>query len=672
MKHTYLALAGAVAIISVNGAAPAAPTSKAKPKQASAMAAETDKAQPKFAPVPSWVAEQAVPRNNPKNKDNAFELLLTNSQEYLTPGGLENFVEYVVEPLTQAGLQAFGNIALPWNIYRTDFTFHRVEIERDGKTIDALDRDNISVIRRETKLEQATISGLRTVLMPVKGLRVGDKLRVSFSYKTTDRIGKTEEIQEMSPPVSMGRMVRRFVVSKDLPVRWASNSEIKPVIKELGTTSERLFVAENFEPPKERKFVPDRIAQKILQVSSYNDWSEVAAPMAPLFDASRQTAPNSEVAQLADKIAAVHKDPHDRLIAALRESQDQVRYVALLLNDGDYSPMTADEVWEQRFGDCKGKTVFLLALLDRMGIQAEPMLVSVKMDDGLDQRLPSLAMFDHVIVRAHIGSETYFLDGTNYGQRTLEELKQAPTMNGLPLVQNAKLVKNPDVLPSAPLTEAFLTWDARNGVTAETPFEVTLILRGQNAADMRIEAATSTDREKLIESLKNKVPGISNDELEFVSSEPEAADGSYIARFKGSTTLDWSPVDGLKGNRLQLTQAPLVWDGEFDRDDDAGKKIPVRMAFPYWERTVEKVLLPNGGKDFVLDASTIDQTVAATHLTRSVTMADGVVTATNDFRRLTRELDGESARNAKEPLGKISDDYAYVVSRKKLKVAADR
>jgi hypothetical protein len=345
-----------------------------------------------------------------------------------------------------------------------------------------------------------------------------------------------------------------------------------------------------------------------------------------------------------------------------------VRYVALLLGDGNYKPMSADEVWAQRFGDCKGKTALLLALLDRLGIQAEPYLASIQFDDGLEKQLPSLAMLDHVYVRAHVGSEIYYLDGTNFGQRTLEELRVPTTIHGLPLLENGTLLTAPDVQASAPTIETDLVWDARGGVTDKVPFQATLVLRGSMAAHMRLESANSTDRDKLVTELKSKVAGVRNDDLEYVSTEPENADGSYVVRFKGSIDLDWTPVDGLKGNRYQFSQSTVTWDGEFDRDDEDGKSIPVSMVFPYWERTIEKILLPNDGKDFILDAPSIDETVAVTRITRSVTLANGVATSVSDFRRLKRELDPQSARTAKDPLAKIKDNYAYIVSRKKLKL----
>jgi hypothetical protein len=625
---------------------------------------------PKFGPPPAWVIDPKIPAPNPKHADDPFQFLLSSSQEYLTPSGLENFVEYAVQPLNQAGLTAIGNVQVPWNVNRTDLTLNAVKIARGGKIIDVLNRDDLSVIRRETKLEEATLTGLRTVVLPVRGLEIGDELIVSFTYKTKPGLmGKIEEVQDIVMPVAVGRLARRLVVSDELGARWDVNSGVKNAeAKHTALGTERDYVTEGYEPPKSRNFVPVRFKHSLIQVSAFKSWSEVADTVAPLFEVARKTSPNSDVAALADKIAAEHKDPHERMLGALRTAQDQVRYVALLLGDGNYKPMSADEVWSKRFGDCKGKTAFLLALLDRLGIQAEPVLASVQYDDGIAQQLPSLAMLDHIYVRAHIGAETYFLDGTNFGQRTLEELRTPTTVHVLPLIANADLVTVPDVQASAPTIETDLVWDARNGILKDVPFEATLVLRGSAAAHMRLQTAISTDHDKLITDLKNKVNGVANDALEYVSSEPDRADGTYVVHFKGKTDLDWSPVQGMKGNRFQFNQSTITWKADFDRDDDAGKTIPVAMTFPYWERTVEKVLLPNGGKDFTIDAPAVDETVAVTHISRSVTLANGVATSISDFKRLSRELDPASARAAKDPLKKITDDYAYIVSRKKLKL----
>ncbi len=123
--------------------------------------------------------------------------------------------------------------------------------------------------------------------------------------------------------------------------------------------------------------------------------------------------PTSPLRQEAARIAAAHAKPLDRAAAALKLVQQDIRYIYVGLNGGNLTPASADETWQRRYGDCKGKTALLLALLRELGIEAEPVLVNSNgADDGFDQRLAGPQLFDHVLVRAHIDGATYWLDGT--------------------------------------------------------------------------------------------------------------------------------------------------------------------------------------------------------------------------------------------------------------------
>jgi hypothetical protein len=75
-------------------------------------------------------------------------------------------------------------VALPWNVERTDLTLHRVAIDRGGKVTDLLRPSDLLVLRRENNLEKATLDGVRTVVLPAKGLQIGDRLIVDVTYSS--------------------------------------------------------------------------------------------------------------------------------------------------------------------------------------------------------------------------------------------------------------------------------------------------------------------------------------------------------------------------------------------------------------------------------------------------------------------------------------------------------
>src|SRR3546814_8269245 len=98
----------------------------------------------------------------------------------------------------------------------------------------------------------------------------------------------------------------------------------------------------------------------------------------------------------------------DRASAALKLVQRDVRYIYVGLGNGNLTPATAEETCQRRYGDCKGKTALLMALLARLGIEAEAVLANNSGgDEGLDGQLPNPGMCDHVLVRARIRSDEH-------------------------------------------------------------------------------------------------------------------------------------------------------------------------------------------------------------------------------------------------------------------------
>ena len=620
---------------------------------------------PKIGAPPAWVVAPELPPVDASKSDGPVEFLLSSSQERVTANGVENYVEYAAIPLNAAGLQVLGNVAVPWNVSRTDLTLHKIVIRRDGKDIDVLKPDEILVLRRENNLEKAVLDGIRTVVVPARGLAVGDTLSVAFSYQVrTSAVAKRpEEIQTLVAPLPIRRMERRFIIPDDVKVSWKIAPAIpKPTVSKTNGITEYRFLASDVAPVELPKYAPDRYKEPVIQVTGYSAWSEIAEQLKPLFDEARKLKADSPLIAEADKIAAGSADPGTRMLKALQLAQEKVRYVALLLGEGAYAPESADLTWERRFGDCKGKTALLLSLLDRFGIEAEPMLVSNKFDDRLGDQLPSLAMFDHVIVRARIGTATYFLDPTAYGQRTLSELTIPVFSHGLALRPEASL----DVLPQGtlegPVKELSVTWDASTEKDGEYPFDAVLRLRGSEAAEMRAKLAAATDVEKFNEQLENMVPMIENDDLVIAEKAPESSDGSFVVTFKGSAEMDWSPFEGKRETRFAFSNSAIQWDPEFDRDEGYGKDWPVFIgARPYWERLVETVILPAGGKGYSLDGERIDSPVAGSIVKRSLELADGRATMTSDFHHLKREISADDARAAVPILEKIRGNYAYVV-----------
>lgn len=653
--------------------AAAAPSFGAAPtRTAPAATAAPKSTEPRFAPTPAWVKPVAAPAPSSALANEPVVFLLVSAQERIHANRVENYIlsEFAVQ--NQVGAQGLSTFTMPWNPDVSTLTIHSVQILRGDKVIDVLDPSAMRVIQQEDQLKSSTQTGLHVATMPIKALQVGDRLRMAVTYDTkVADFAKAEELQNMRPAVKVQKASWWIYLSPDVKARWKTPKDLagEPISSIDGMPGRR-FELLDYEPSEDLDNSPARLNRREVQLTAYNSWGEVAEPMIPFYAEGRKLSVDSPVKKLAAEIAAKNQQPEQKMLAALRVVQDQVRYVALLLQDGRYRPDSADAVWEQRFGDCKGKTALLLALLDELGIAADPVLAGVKSDALVGDRLPSLASLDHVFVRARIGSTHYYLDGTNLGQRTVDELKQAPVRFGIPVVPQTNLATFPNHVPELPLRETQLTWDTTSTLHDEVPFKARLILRGVVASEMRVKAqAGSTDKD-FLENVKNLVTGVDNDDLKLVASNAEESDGSYSFEFNGKADLDWRPVDGMKGNRFDFSQSTLRWNVDFKRDKDH-LDIPISLPFPYWERMVETVILPDGGKDFFVDAKPISNKLAGVEYRRTASMQDGKAVSVSDFKRMVEEIDAKEANAAKAGIEEVNDDVGYVVAKRKLKLPKD-
>lgn len=159
--------------------------------------------------------------------------------------------------------------------------------------------------------------------------------------------------------------------------RWQTYAAHFPdplAVRETGDSTTRTWALVNlpaFEnlpgDPPHRTFMP------WLGVSSVSSWDAFAAWYRRLASGSDTIGP--EINALAAAIAAAHPDRASRLRAAY-ERVASLRYVALELGVGAFRPRTPEQVWRQRYGDCKDKANLLVALLARLGIAAEFALVN--------------------------------------------------------------------------------------------------------------------------------------------------------------------------------------------------------------------------------------------------------------------------------------------------------
>jgi tetratricopeptide (TPR) repeat protein len=621
--------------------------------------------EPPQAPPPAWADPQPLPPPDPKQADKPVQQLLFDVEMRFGPGQPEQYREAATLIQNPQGLAAMGTIAIPWSPDVAELIVNKLQIVRGGKTIDILANQHFTVLRRENNLERAMLDGSLTAVIQPEGLSVGDivLLGITVRQKPGALPFAPEGLMLLGADFPIRHVRFREVLPDALKLRWNASAPLgHPRVKKGGGTTELVFDLNDATLEKPPADAPARYRiPGWLQVTGYGGWEDISRLFAPAYAKAATLAEGSPVAAEIAKIAAASPDPRRRAAAALRLVQDQVRYVAVAIGEAGYIPVGADQTWARKYGDCKGKTALLMALLKGLGIEAEPALVSTGWADSLPSRLPQIQPFDHVIVRAKIEGKSYWLDGTRSGDRSLDDLAALPFASALPLTAAGAPLESADASqPARPLSETNRVYDAAKGFLAPVPVTEEQTYRGDQAAGMRAILATlgaDPFKKKMAEAMTAEFG--ENPKVEVV---PDDGNGALIVRYSGTHRMSWSGSGHSKALRFQFENDTISWGEEFKRDEGAYKDAPIALGFPVFMSATETVILPLQGKGFTLDAPPLDKIVAGTRIARTVAIENGRAVARSTFVRLKREIDAAEGRASAAALKEVNADKAFVVA----------
>jgi transglutaminase-like putative cysteine protease len=460
-------------------------------------------------PKPAW-AFSPEPLANPADINGLIFVRYNESVVRLDEKGQTNHLAYRFKLLHPNALQ-LGNLQIVWNPAAGAPMVHQIWVHRDGSAIDVLAKTSFEVLRREDKLEAAMLDGQLTASLRVPDLRVGDELEVALTLPGGDPTLKDRSggLLALAPEPAAGRFGMSLV--------WADGQE--PQIKvapELAASVVRRadgisLWLDNPPPLAAPKDAPPRYSwQRVIEYSDFRDWPSLSRHFAPLYRAAATIKPGSPLKAEARKIAAAHASPADRAAAALKLVQQDVRYIYVGLDGGNLMPANAEETWARRYGDCKGKTSLLLALLAELGIAAEPVLASNALGgDGFDQRLPSPSLFDHVLVRAFIDEKAYFLDGTLPAVATPSSQPLLPYRSVLPVTeQGSALAMLPWISPATPDELTLFDIDATKGFDEPARITSTMIVRGAKGLQEYLQYSSLTPAQMLSGWQQNAIGGM--------------------------------------------------------------------------------------------------------------------------------------------------------------------
>ena len=564
-----------------------------------------------LADVPDWVSTHAL-SDFAGDRDGQFQqgiaYLLSDRQVRKADSGYEYFSRQAYRVVDRTGLESAATIAQLFDPTSETLDFNFVRVLRDGETTDRLPDTEITILRQEERLGSNTIDGNLTAVIQLEDIRVGDVVEYAFSGTVEYPLWPDDffDVVPVEWHVPMAAMHYRLTVPATADITsYSVATDMQPTVSvENGWRTFELHI-HDADPVRLEQSVPgDWFQSGFIVFSTMESWSEIVDWALPLFSINEPLPP--DFTKRLDDIADAYPDPKERILQVLRLVQEDIRYLGIQVGLGSYIPRPPAVTLESGYGDCKDKSVLLVAALDHLGIAAEPALASLARGEALPRLPPMITGFDHVIVKIVVGDQTFWVDPTLSHQGG--NLDGAAPLNYgfvLPVRQGqSQLVRTPAPVPDSPLHHIAETFELPENEEVGLRLSVEYFYRGSSADFVRLLLA-STGQDQLsrqfFDYYSAVYPGLTESHPLEITDDREANVVVYRATYQiDADVFD----DGELGSKLPVVASAV--GNVLPRSVEADRTAP--LALPYGTNARHIVRIETPGRMMILPESTSEST----------------------------------------------------------------
>jgi hypothetical protein len=581
------------------------------------------------APKPAWVQElplQLQTRVDPEEVSDGYHYMQRSVQWEVARQ--ETFVHNTYKIISEEGVQNNSELQLSFDPNFEQLYLHKVVVWRAGKPINKLDLRKVKVIQREQGLEQRIFDESLTAVLVLEDIRVGDVIEYACTIKGRNLVFKGKffnsfYLQFYDP---LDELLVRIVMPEQRKLHYKLHKTThKPVIATAnGNTSYTWHLKDVPGTPVDSDVPSWYDPYPGVMVSEYSTWKEVVDWALPMYGLTE--TPSKGLQAVIDSIKANNRKKEERVVAALRFVQDEVRYLGMEAGIGGYKPRSPSTVFAQRFGDCKDKSLLLSAMLQQMGIEAYPALVNSSSRGQIKEHLPSPYAFNHCIVQVNLSGSMLWYDPTISKQRGtthsvfLPDYQQALVLR--PGAKNLTKVVSPASNNSGvKVQETFLFTDVGGEVTLQVKTEYS----GWEADLQRSRFASTTLKDiqkSYLNFYANLYPDIA------VARPVEFIDYEYGNKF---TVLEEYTIENLweeqeAAGLLQSSFYPQVLRNHISQPRASKRTMPMALPYPVHVEQEIQLYLPEywpvntGTKEVKDDAFTYKSEVSYAASGNVVTM----------------------------------------------------
>jgi len=357
------------------------------------------------------------PREEEYPQAGALVLLADENIEVTPQNTMVSQMHYVVKILNERGKENFSESQIEY-----DSTFEKVEIEYartikpDGTVADVGSR-HIRDVSKYLNFPLYSNARVRIISFPeiTEGAVIEYKVRV---YRN-ELINKKDFV--LSYQVQAAEPVIKATFRVSLPKERQLNLKIlnekynnfganlKPEIDKDG------LAVYTWQFEKIPQIIPESNMPPVVEInptmaiSTFFSWEEIYKWWWSL--AENKIKADAAIKNKISELVRNKKSGLEKIKAIYNFCAKEIRYVAVEYGQAGYEPHKAEDIFKNKYGDCKDQAILLVTMLREAGFKANPVLISTKDYYNLNEDFPSM-LFNHTIAMVDIDGRNVFMDAT--------------------------------------------------------------------------------------------------------------------------------------------------------------------------------------------------------------------------------------------------------------------
>ncbi|HET8886879.1 MAG TPA: DUF3857 domain-containing protein [Salinimicrobium sp.] len=330
--------------------------------------------------------------------------------------------------------------------------------------------------------------------------------RIKYSYKTVTNkfmyVARWFPVRNFNLPVLNAKL--KVEIPKDYEVTMEYSKDLS-----FDSSTNDDIQTYSWKLPKSFKFEKEAFAAPFMELvpnvavvpkkfhygenGSFGSWKGMGEWQTALIQ-DADVLPNYEKYKI-DKLLEGITDQKEIINTLYHYLQDNTRYINVAIDVGGLKPYPASFVCEKKYGDCKGLTIYMKAMLNHVGIKSYYTLINAGDNSArINENLPS-QQFNHVFLAVPMENDTIWLENTsnylppNY-MGTFTQNRTALFVDG----EQTELIKT-KALTLADVLERN-KYDFYLDNTGSGTAKITKILRGETFENYRAYDLYFSDEEK--------------------------------------------------------------------------------------------------------------------------------------------------------------------------------